>query len=351
MSYERLPESVQTLYAELLDQLIVAAAEATGPASGSFVSKLVKGRTYWYLQRSEGDRKRQYYLGPESPALLRWLEGARQAQAEGADDRSRRASLCRMLAAGGAFRESAAVVRVFEVLAEAGVFRLGGVVVGTRAFATYGNMLGIRFARRSLATQDLDIAQDPRIAIALAEGSPPADAEAGLRRSDLGFMAVPALDPRSPSTSFRIRGRDLRVDFLTPMRGRESSAPVYLPTLRVSAQPLRFLDYLIAEPVQAAVVGSSGILVNVPDPGRFAWHKLLAAEHRPVSEQVKARKDLRQARQLIEVLLDDRPSDLANAWRALAEDQAVRRKVLASLPRLDPELRDRLEAATGQRLV
>jgi len=46
MPIERLPETVQTLYAELLDQSIRAQAELSQqqlPAQGSFVSKLVKG--------------------------------------------------------------------------------------------------------------------------------------------------------------------------------------------------------------------------------------------------------------------------------------------------------------------
>lgn len=53
MPFQRLPESVQTLYAELLDQAIHAEAEAAvlGAPQGSFVSKTIKGGTYWYLQR------------------------------------------------------------------------------------------------------------------------------------------------------------------------------------------------------------------------------------------------------------------------------------------------------------
>ncbi|HSU81106.1 MAG TPA: hypothetical protein VLR69_01750, partial [Thermoanaerobaculia bacterium] len=82
VAFQRLPESVQTLYAELLDQVIQAEAEAAALAApqGSFVSKSVKGKTYWYLQRVEGNRKRQQYLGRESPSLLAWIEGAREAR-------------------------------------------------------------------------------------------------------------------------------------------------------------------------------------------------------------------------------------------------------------------------------
>ena len=56
MPFQRLPESVQTLYAELLEQTIQAEAEAAllSAPQGTFVSKTVKGGTYWYLQRTEG---------------------------------------------------------------------------------------------------------------------------------------------------------------------------------------------------------------------------------------------------------------------------------------------------------
>lgn len=81
MTAERLPETTQTLYAELLEQSIHAQAEtglAGGAVHGTFVSKTVKGGIYWYLQRQEGDRKRQHYLGRESPELLAWLDEVRQ---------------------------------------------------------------------------------------------------------------------------------------------------------------------------------------------------------------------------------------------------------------------------------
>src|SRR5437868_13419772 len=79
-----LPQSVQTLYAELLDQ--VRAADAERVAGGSFVSKEIHGRRYWYLQRSEGAKKRQIYLGPESAALLEEMRAAIEQRESVIDD-------------------------------------------------------------------------------------------------------------------------------------------------------------------------------------------------------------------------------------------------------------------------
>jgi hypothetical protein len=265
MAFERLPETTQTLYAELREQAIHAEAEAAmvgGAAHGTFVSKTIKGGTYWYLQRQEGDRKRQHYLGKESQELLAWMDEVRKLRERTAVDEAQRARLSSMLAAGGAAAESAAAGKVLQLLADSGVFRMGGVLVGTQAFAVYGNMLGVRFDRQSLRTQDVDLAQDRAIGIALSQETEPVDVERSLTGSGMGFFPVPSLDPRRPSTSFKIRGREMRVDFLTPMTGPDRTEPVFLPSLGVAAHPLRFLDYLIEDPVQAVVVSGPGILVN-----------------------------------------------------------------------------------------
>ncbi|MES1244369.1 MAG: GSU2403 family nucleotidyltransferase fold protein [Acidobacteriota bacterium] len=336
MAFERLPETTQTLYAELLEQAIHAEAEAAtagAAAHGAFVSKAIKGGTYWYLQRREGDRKRQHYLGKESPELLAWMEEVRQLRGRTAADEVQRARLGRMLAAGRAATESAATGKVLQLLADSGVFRMGGVLVGTQAYAVYGNMLGVRFDQPSLRTQDVDLAQDRSIGIALSQETEPVDVERSLTGSGLGFFPVPSLDPRRSSTSFKIRGRELRVDFLTPLTGPDKGEPVFLPSLGVSAHPLRFLDYLIEDPVQAVVVSGPGILVNVPSPARFAFHKLWISRRRPVSEQAKAAKDLRQGTGVLEVLLEDRPGDVTAAWEALLRQGSAVEVVREALER------------------
>ncbi len=95
-----------------------------------------------------------------------------------------------------------------------------------------------------------------------------------------------------------------------------------------------FLDYLIEEPVQAVIVGGRGVLVNVPQPARFALHKLWTAGQRPPAEQAKVRKDRRQAAALLEVLLEDRPGDVSRAWKPLRRRSAGRliRESLDHLP-------------------
>lgn len=99
--------SVQTAYAELYEQVQVAEASRS-PAflTGKVGWKTIKGRRYGYGQFKEIDgRKREYYLGPEGPAVQA-IERAREQGTPVLDAVSRHA-----VAAGpaGAFRAGPAL--------------------------------------------------------------------------------------------------------------------------------------------------------------------------------------------------------------------------------------------------
>jgi hypothetical protein len=124
------------------------------------------------------------------------------------------------------------------------------------------------------------------------------------------------------------------VEFLTPAFGEETVKP--LPALGVSAQGLNYLNFLIADPIPALALYRSGVLVQIPRPETFAIHKLIVGDRRrDASEQSKARKDRGQAAFLINVLSQDRPDDLRDAYRdALARGPRWRDRIEASLKRL-----------------
>lgn len=304
---DRLPLSVQTLYAELLTQLTEREAAAHG---GSFVEKTVGGQVYVYLQVSEpGGAKRQHYLGRQTPALEALVASRRAAIGRESID-----LLARQLRAGGLRTADAAASRVLAALAAAGVFRLGGVLVGTYAYVALGGLLGVSWRGGLFRTEDVDVAGKRRLDVAV----PPleTDVPGALEALQMGFLPVPALDPRRPSTSFKVRGKALRLDLLTP--GREGEGPVPIPRLRAAAQPLPFLELLLDVTEPAVVIDGGAVLVRVPDPARFALHKLIVAASRPVAMQTKAGKDLAQAADLIEALAQDRPADLIAAWQDVA---------------------------------
>jgi hypothetical protein len=344
VAYVRLPDAVQTLYAELLDQVRTADADAVlGGTRGSFVSKEIRGRTYWYLQRNGGATKQQIYLGRDTPELRARIEKATEQRADVKSGENHRRDLVAMLAAGGMFRDSASKATVLHILADASVFRAGGVLVGKEAFSCLANMLGVSFEKESLRTADIDVVHDTNIPIVIDERPDESDLLVRLRAADPAFFAVPGLDPRDASTSFRVRGRDLGVDFLTPDRSHgRNTKPVRLTHLGIAAQPLYGLDYLIEGAVDAVVVGGSGIRVNVPLPARFAFHKLWVSTSRSVSDAAKSKKDLRQAAQILEVLEDDRPRDITVAYAALQKRKRMTRAANEKLRSFDPELLKRL---------
>jgi len=312
---QRQPLEVQTIYAELLEQLAAYEASRTiGHTAGSFVTKMVKGQEYYYFQQvGPGGTKRQIYLGRKDAALDDLADRFAQGRVSIAADQRSIERLAALLRAGGALATDAPSARVLRGLADSGVFHAGGVLVGTHAFIVLGNLLGVRWDT-SLRTQDVDIAADPTLDIAVPGIS--ADLPSALDSLEMGFLPVPGLDPASPTTSFKVRGQSLRVDLLTPTT-RAQSRPVRLARFAAAAQPLRFLDYLIESSAKAAVVNGGVVAVNVPDAARFALHKLMIAGERPAVMQSKREKDLSQAAQMLQVLSEDRPGDLVLAWEAL----------------------------------
>jgi len=335
----RLDSATQTIYAELLERSIyLEASDVLGAAaSGSVVSKQIKGRKYWYLQKNVGSRKRQFYLGPDSRALRDWIDRVKDERGRYRAQRDELRRLGAMVVSGGIPKETPDIVRVVEFLAEAGVFRRGGVLIGTVAFRVLGTVLGVVFEGTALRTQDIDIAQAPELAVGLTDTIAGDTIGDRLLGSELGIQPIPSLDRRSPSISFVIRSRQLRIDFLVPARGAQKAKTVFLPAFGLSATPLRFLEYLIESPIRAVVTGNRPVLVNVPDPARFALHKIYSAITRSPAFHVKSAKDLRQASVLIEVLAEDRPEDLAAAWRALEVYPRVVRKVRGAVNRLGEE--------------
>jgi hypothetical protein len=91
-----------------------------------------------------------------------------------------------------------------------------------------------------------------------------------------------------------------------------------------------------AEPIPAAALYRSGVLVQVPRPERFSIHHLVIADRRKAGpDQAKARKDRGQAAFLVSVLSEDRPDDLREAYQdALSRGPRWRERIDASLKRL-----------------
>lgn len=331
----RQPGETQTLYAELSERLrAFEAARSFASLSGSFAKKRVRGGHYWYFKTSEGAAgQREYFVGPDEPATRAVMKAYSAGRAETEAALAEAERLCAMLRQGGAMLTDTPSARVIAGLASAGVFRVGAVLVGTHAFIVLGNLLGVRW-ESALRTQDIDLAAGRILHVAVPQTA--ADLPRALDALNMGFLPVPGLNPQSFETSFKVRGKALRVDLLTPARGGRNDKPVRIARLNAAAQPLELLDYLLEVPVPAPLVNGGATLVNVPDPARFALHKLMVSGRRQVFEQSKAGKDRQQAAEIIAALYEDRRGDLSLAVRALNKRPAAwrsrLRRELAKLP-------------------
>jgi hypothetical protein len=233
--------------------------------------------------------------------------------------------------------------RVIRRLNEVGFFQAGGVLIGAHAFLAYGNALGVSW-RDTSRTQDIDFAHAGRnISLALND-SLMIETRSALENLEAGFLPVPGFRPWEKTAKFASAvDKQLNVDFLTPLVGGKGEVYEH-PVLGIHLQPLHFLEFILEDVHQAVVLSAVGVaLANVPDPARFALHKLLVFADRRARNPAKALKDLRHAAALLEVLESFRTDDVLALWANLVSrgpgwlDRA--RKGLAALEGLVPGLR------------
>jgi hypothetical protein len=184
--------------------------------------------------------------------------------------------------------------RVLDSLAYAGLFKRGAVLVGTAAYQTYAPLVGVFLPSASLMTQDADLAT-ASLALSADEQE---SLETVLKRADRTFTAVPGLRPQAPASRFRSTSGFL-VDPLTPQLRRDDSNPMPLPHLTAGAVPMQHLSWLLKDAISIAILHGAGIEVTVPQPARYAVHKLIVAQKRG-TDRAKRQKDLLQAGALIE---------------------------------------------------
>lgn len=273
------------------------------------------GRGYWYDQHRVGTSVKNRYLGEDTPEMAermaRHSEQARNTKAR-AEERTR---LVRTLRAEGLSSLDRTTGSLLAGMRRAGVFRLGGTLVGTQAFKLYEGELGVRLGETDLTqTGDIDIAQFEHLSLALGDNVEEDFAETF---KTLDFDPVPGNRPTSV-WKWRQTTSTAMVEFLTPSFRPEEDIRE-LPALGVAAQSLHFLNYLIAQPIKAAALYRSGVLVQIPRPEAYAIHKLIVADRRKGQDQLKSRKDRAQAALLIEALAEDRPDELREAYEDARE--------------------------------
>lgn len=298
------PLVLQTSYADLVQQLFTLREPA-----GSLYWRIIKGVSYAYVKRTIGDARIDVFLGRgNDPNVIKKTE---EIRAENMRARERRTVIAALKSYGFA-SPSRKLGSVLEVIADAGLFR-NSVLVGTAAYQCYSPLLGAVLPQAHVMTLDADLATAE---LALTADGEKQSMEFLLRRADQSFTAIPGLRRGALPSSFRSRDGFI-VDLLTPIYRRNDINPMPLANLAAAATPLQHLGWLIAEPARAAVLYKSGIAVRIPQPARYAVHKLIVAQKRK-GDAIKRSKDLQQAGELIRILKEIAPWQLSDAYEDAA---------------------------------
>ena len=306
----------QTLYAELLEMMrIVEASRTISSLKGSFSIKVNKGYEYVYFRAySPIGQLDEIYLGKRNDQTECLMRDYTEGTSDVVEMREKLKRLSIQIQAGIKTTTDKDMMRVIRSLADSGVFSNGGVLVGTDAFQAAGLMLGVSWTAATAMTTDVGLALGRNVSVAIPMMD--SDIPAALDSLQMGFYGVPRLNHREPSTNFAIRKSQLRLDILTP-KTSSSEAPVFIKRFNCAAQPLNYLSYLMDSPVPSVLLDTNPVLINIPQPVRYALHKLIISQVRDMAGDTKRPKDLYQAYQILSVVQENRPFDIKPAWQNL----------------------------------
>jgi hypothetical protein len=352
---QRLDISYQTLYSELVQRCLDESFTSEFSSNGRFVPVEVKGKKYWYFDTPKVDAAGQdrRYVGPvDDSEITKRVEAFKDLKA---DLKGRRRLVSTLTREAYLPRPLLKTGQVVAQLANAGFFRLRGVLIGTVAYQCYSAVLGQRLDAVAMLTGDADFAQFHEISVAVGDSIPPILEV--LRGVDSTFREIPNQVDGRVSTQFVSRDK-FKVEFLTPNQWSDDQAgkPVPMPALGgAAALPLRFLDYLIYHPIRAVMLHGAGVPVLIPTPERYAIHKLSVGSRRKVDRDgtAKSAKDRLQAKSIIEAMIANRQhADLASAFmEAWDRGDHWRAAIRQSIATYDDDLRVFLQTELSKGVI
>ncbi len=326
-----------SIYSQLFEEAVANECITLCPGiQGTFSRESRRNGFYWYwLGRNNNGNARRVYIGADNKAtqqLIANLENRKHMAKQAIDSMKKTAAAYR--GAGGQINEPSHF-KIIALLAQQDLFRKGVFVIGSHGFLSICNALGISANTPFLRTTDIDFARPQGISLAIPdERKTVIDIPAALKEFDKNFFLVPRLDKENPSTSMQNNKSKVKVDFLTVDKG--SKRPVFFDDLGIAAEPLRFMDYLLGgEPLKGLVIGSYAIPVNLPNPARFAIHKLIISQERSRHFKAKIQKDIAQAAILLDGLIDEEAEQVIDALLACSTIDNAIKNIKKSLPKLN----------------
>jgi len=168
------------------------------------------------------------------------------------------------------------VGKILKVFADNDLFDEGIELIGSWCFQLYVKHLGAKSF--PLRTQDIDfLVPNPFCG---------KDHPNFIKQLEsLGFVCEFKRDG-----SLYLWNADLKIEFITPEKGRGVDGSIRIKKLGLSAIPLRFVMLLLDNPIK---LREKGIDISLPNPVNFCLHKLIIASRRKNID--KNIKDLQQA--------------------------------------------------------
>ena len=168
-TFRRHSQVAQAAYHDLVSLLL---DDAVSDIRGAPTCRQRGSRRYWYDRYRIGAETKERYLGEDLPALRERIERHAALKAERDTRRRERARLVRLLRSERFIGMDGATGSLVAAMARAGVFRLGGLLVGTHAFRIYEGELGLRLSFDHTATTH-DIASFEKLSLALGDNALP----------------------------------------------------------------------------------------------------------------------------------------------------------------------------------
>lgn len=317
----QIPLHFMTMYADLAQGFEFDEADP-----GSVTTRKIKGKAYLYATTKDGATRKQRSLGPAGDPQVQ--DEARRITAAADRARKMRTVVSTLKQQARIPAPTLSVGRILETLANAGLFKRGVTLVGTVAYQTYPCILGAYLQSSAFTTNDVDLNL-----VEFAPNDDEEDIEVVLQRADPTFRPKWHPDDTLPKAFQTDSG--LRVDMLTRLARQKT---VLIEQIGCAAIPLSFQELPAEDTISAVALYGKGVLVRVPTPVNFAIHKLIVAQRR--NEAAKRAKDLRQALELIEILLETDQDSLLDALdRTRSRGKAWKSAINASLKELMREAR------------
>jgi hypothetical protein len=279
-------------------QKVLASRLALLP-KGAITEKSIAGVLYYYLRYRVGGRGVDEYIGKTVPReLVEKLEERAKLSVELRKVRSALRLLRKKPQPVTDLTE--AVSALLKEFTRAGLWESGIAIVGSWCFLLYQRYLPLE--RYPLRTQEIDIL------VPVPYRGTWQDLPSLLKQ--LGFVQM-----FNPDGSTYFTGNLLKIDFLSPKKGRQGASAAPHRELRITAQLLRYTDILLERSRLLSV--AQGVRVRLPSPPAFLLHKLLISTRWQRSD--KSEKDLKQAMAVAAYVMQNPQElqELKSIWRGL----------------------------------